>query len=270
MKDMRLYDQVDRILNELREQGIEDDAPLSVEGLTPYDQYHYHGTKAVDHAAKLMGVSDTDEVLDVGSGIGGPARYLAHSCGSHVTALELQPDLNTLAASLTGRCGLSPKVKHICGNFLEGPLNGQTFDAIMSFLVFLHIPPRAKLLRLCHEALKPGGSMVIEDFTKLAEFTPDEEEALKVKVQCGFVPEPETYRSHLKDAGFEIVAFDDMSHSWKDFTADRLAVFLSRREQNVRVNGEGVTDGLEDFYATVAGLFASGKLGGARIHVRRS
>ncbi len=269
MKDMRLYDQVDRILNELREQGIDDDAPLSVEDLTPYDQYHYHGTEAVDHAAGLIGASENSEVLEIGSGIGGPARYLAHSRGSKVTALELQPDLNTLAASLTDRCGLSSRVNHICGNFLEGPPSGKTYDAIMSFLVFLHIPARASLFSLCHDALKPGGSMVIEDFTKLAEFAPDDEEALRVKVQCSYVPEPQTYRSHLEDAGFEIDAFDDMSRSWTDFTAERLAAFRARREHNVRVNGEGVTDGLEDFYATAAGLFAAGKIGGARIHVRR-
>ena len=101
MKDMRLYDQVDRILNELREQGIDDDAPLSVEDLTPFDQYHYHGTEAVDYAAGLMGAAENTDVLEIGSGIGGPARYLAQSKGSRVTALELQPDLNALAASLT-------------------------------------------------------------------------------------------------------------------------------------------------------------------------
>ena len=111
--------------------------------------------------------------------------------------------------------------------------------------------------------------MVIEDYTKLSEFTPADEEALRVKVQCSYVPEPETYRLHLEEAGFEVAAFDDMSRSWTDFTAERLAAFRSRREHNVRVNGESVTDGLEDFYATVAGLFADGKIGGARIHVRK-
>ena len=55
MKDMRLYDQVERILNELHALGIDDDAPLEVEDLTPFDQYHYHGTEAVDEAARLLG-----------------------------------------------------------------------------------------------------------------------------------------------------------------------------------------------------------------------
>ncbi|MEM7424639.1 MAG: methyltransferase domain-containing protein [Pseudomonadota bacterium] len=270
MKEMRLYDQVDRILNELRDQGIDDDAPLSVEDLTPYDQYHYHGTEAVDHAASMMGATPSSEVLEIGSGIGGPSRYLAHSAGSQVTALELQPDLNDLAASLTERCGLSGRVSHFCGNFLDQPFGGRTFDAIMSFLVFLHIPDRKRLFSLCHAALKPGASMVIEDFTKLKEPTPEEAEALRVKVQCSYVPDPQTYQSQLEEAGFEVVSFEDMSVSWTAFTSERLAAFRGRREHNLRVNGEDLTNGLEDFYATAAGLYGAGTIGGARIHARRA
>ena len=56
-KSMKLYDRVERIHNELRELGIPDDAPLTVEQLVPFDQYHYHGTEAVDEAARRVTVS---------------------------------------------------------------------------------------------------------------------------------------------------------------------------------------------------------------------
>lgn len=118
---MRLYDQVERILNELRELGIDEDAPLSVEDLTPFDQYHYHGVEAVDEAAKLMGAVQGTEILEIGSGIGGPARHMANRIGCAITALELQPDLNRLADDLTRRCGLSDRVTHVCANFLDDP-----------------------------------------------------------------------------------------------------------------------------------------------------
>lgn len=269
MKAMRLYDQVDRILNELHHLGIDEEAPLSVEDLTPFDQYHYHGTDAVDEAARMLEADATTRILEIGSGIGGPARYMAQSTGCKVTALELQPDLNALSEQLTGRCGLADQIEHVCGNVLDKPLDGRTYDAIMSFLVFLHIPPRSELFSVCHAALKPGGCMVIEDYIKLKEPTAQDAEALQVKVQCPYLPDMETYREHLEGAGFVSVEIEDMSKSWTSFTGERLAAYRARREHNVKVNGEDLTNGLDDFYATTSDLFARGVVGGVRILARR-
>ena len=269
MKTMRLYDQVERILNELHHLGIDEEAPLSVEDLTPFDQYHYHGTQAVDEAARLLGATAQTEILEIGSGIGGPARHMAHATGCKVTAVELQPDLSTLSEQLTARCGLAERVEHVCGNVLDRPLGGRTFDAIMSFLVFLHIPARAELFSVCRSSLRPGGTMVIEDYIKLKEPSARQAEDLKVKVQCPYVPDMETYRRDLEEAGFVSVEIEDMSSSWTAFTGERLAAYEARREHNVKVNGEDLTNGLHDFYATTAGLFATGVIGGARILARR-
>jgi protein-L-isoaspartate O-methyltransferase len=120
MKAMKLYDRVERIHNELALIDLDGAAPLTVEQLTPFDQYHYFGTEAVDEAIVALGLSAGMRVLDVGSGIGGPARYIAARSSAHVTALELQPDLDTLAADLTKRCGLADLVEHRCGNILDG------------------------------------------------------------------------------------------------------------------------------------------------------
>ncbi|MGH6875385.1 MAG: SAM-dependent methyltransferase, partial [Aestuariivirgaceae bacterium] len=103
---MKLYDQVERINNELAALGLGADAALNVEDLTAFDQYHYLGTSAVDQAIEALGIVATSRVLEIGSGIGGPARYVAQRTGAHVFALELQPDLHQTAESLTRRCGL--------------------------------------------------------------------------------------------------------------------------------------------------------------------
>ena len=44
-------------------------------------------------------------ILEIGSGIGGPARHLVNETGANVTALELQSDQNNLTSDLTTRCG---------------------------------------------------------------------------------------------------------------------------------------------------------------------
>ena len=68
------------------------------ERLFALDQWHYHGTDAVRDAAAFLGLGPTSRVLDIGAGVGGPARFLAHTTGCQVTALELQPELHGSAS----------------------------------------------------------------------------------------------------------------------------------------------------------------------------
>ena len=137
IKTMQLYRKVERIHNELRARGINDHEALRVEDLVALDQYHYHGTAAVDAAISALSLGPNGQVLDVGAGIGGPARYMAFKTGCRVTALELQSDLDRTAAGLTERCGLGGRVSHLCGDILSGMMDGGGFDALVSMLVFL-------------------------------------------------------------------------------------------------------------------------------------
>ena len=267
MKSMKLYTNVQRIHNELAALGIGPDAALRVDQLTPFDQYHYFGTDAVDEAFEVLQLQPGSRVLDVGSGIGGPARYIAAKTGVHVTALELQPDLHEVALELTARCGLSSRVKHVCGNILDGTA-ADSYDAIISFLCFLHIPDRAKLFEACRAALKPGGVMYIEDFGKSRSLSADEAMALSVKVQCAALPDRAEYETHLVSAGFPDVSMNDVTDAWKDFTASRLAVFRTARPRNIEVHGREIVDDLDDFYGAVAQLFQEGAIAGLKIIAR--
>ena len=98
---------------------------------------------------------------------------------------ELQPDLHEVARDLTARCGLSSRVEHVCGNILDSAM-AENYDAIISFLCFLHIPDSGETVwRPAGAALKPEGVMYIEDFGELRALSADEAKALSVKVQCG-------------------------------------------------------------------------------------
>jgi cyclopropane fatty-acyl-phospholipid synthase-like methyltransferase len=266
MKAMKLYDGVNRIYRELEALGLGADAPLRVSDLTPFDQYHYHGTKAVDEAIAAAQISSGMRVLDVGAGIGGPARYLAEMTGAHVTALELQHDLNDTGADLTGRCGLSARVAHVCGNVLDGL--EERYDAMLSLLCFLHIADRATLFRNCRAALKAGGALYIEDYGLRRALSVDEMESLAVKVQCPFLPTVEDYRDDLRQAGFNHVDVVDVTEDWKTFTSARLSAFRAGRARHVALHGEALVAGLDDFYATVARLFAGGAISGLKIVAR--
>ncbi len=260
---MKLYDRVHRIHRELAAQGLTPDLPLKVSDLTPFDQFHYHGTEAVEEAIAALSLKPGMRVLDIGAGIGGPARYIAERTGAHVTALELQEDLSAVGEDLTRRCGLSGLVDHRCGNVLDGVAGN--FDCIVSMLCFLHIPDRARLFRVCRSVLREGGALYIEDFGRNRNATAAETEALAIKVQCPHVPTPEEYRSDLSGAGFAAVQLIDATADWTSFTASRLAAYRAARDRNVTIHGAEVVDGLDDFYATVAGLFSGGFIAGLKI-----
>ena len=267
---MKLYDHVERIKNELREIGLGNSVPLVASDLTPFDQYHYLGTQSVDDAARALGIGAQSRVIDIGSGIGGPARHLAVTTGCEVVAVELQSDLHDLAVYLTRRCALENQVKHICGDILAPlPLLGP-FDCIVSFLCFLHIADHDRLFSVCRELLSEKGQMFIEDFFLRQEPTPEQSDALRIKVACSGLSDASTYLHELRRAGFVVGHFEDMTGRWTDFTVERLRSFRMARARNIDVHGVEVTDGLDDFYATVAGLFVDGVIGGARIHARMS
>ena len=79
---MKLYTHVEGIQNELLELGKSAGEPLGVDELSALDQLHYHGTEALDEALHRLGAGAGQRWLEIGSGIDGPARYLAHRWGS--------------------------------------------------------------------------------------------------------------------------------------------------------------------------------------------
>ena len=268
IKSMGLYRNVDRILADLKASGFDDDHPLTVDDLTRFDQYHYEGTSAVDDAIGFLQPGPGTHILDVGSGLGGPARYIADRTGSQVTALEIQDDLNDTATSLTARCKLDGLVRHINGDVLEGPVEADMFHGIVSMLCFLHIPDRARLFDNCARALVEGGVLFTDDYYERAPLTDTEKADLAEKVYCHYVPTIDRYVDDLREAGFVQVTTVDKTADWTDFVNDRLEQFHSLRADLGHRYGTETVANLDDFYTTVAGLFNNGHLGGLRLTAR--
>jgi cyclopropane fatty-acyl-phospholipid synthase-like methyltransferase len=268
IKSMKLYHQVERVFNELRAMGIADSDPIDVEALCKFDQYHYLGTDAVDEGIRQLAIGQDMQVLEVGSGIGGPSRYLAHAAGCEMTAMELQDDLNQTAKVLTERCGLGGKVRHVCGDILNGS-PAADYDALVSWLTFLHIPDRPRLYNECFKALKPGAGIYVEDYFERGSLTTPERAALSREVYCDHVPSMDDYRRELEQAGFESIQLLDVSNQWSDFVAGRLAAFEAGRERNIKLHGSDLVTGLHEFYSTIVDLFGGGNLGGICVIARK-
>ena len=268
IKSMKLYHHLNRVMNELRELGKDETEVLRVDELSGFDQLHYHGTEAVDEAIRAVGINEHSTVLEIGSGLGGPARYLAAATGAEVTALELQEDHHLMASDLTVRCGLGGRVKHLCGDFLTHPWDGKRFQAIVSWLALYHIPQREVLLERCRSLLEIGGFVYAEDLCERRPFDDLEKAELKSELYANYLPTRDQYRLDLVASGLEAVLLEDMSDDWTAFTRARLDQYLEHRDRHLRVHGEEVFETMCGFYETMVHLFSEGKLGGVRVVAR--
>jgi cyclopropane fatty-acyl-phospholipid synthase-like methyltransferase len=265
---MPLYFNLRRIYNELAEAGVGPGQPFRPEQLFPFDQIHYHGTDAVRHAAVTLGLTSANRVLEIGSGLGGPARYLAHTVGCHVTALDIQEEMHALASDLTARCGLADRVTHVLGDALTCPFPASSFDAVVSWLAVHQIPQRPLLFERLHHALKPGGALYLEDLHARAPFTGSDVDDVRTVLIGVTMTAADDYERELRAAGFADIQLIDMTADWSAFCAGRAQAWRDARERHTRVHGVETYETLEGFFAAVQRLFEHGSLGGIRIIAR--
>jgi SAM-dependent methyltransferase len=136
---------------------------LTVTQLAPLDQFHTRGVLATAELASAAGLDPSTRVLDLGCGIGGPARYLAATFGCKVTGVDLSPGFIDAATYLTARCGLSDRVTLQIADALHLPFEDAAFDTVFLQHVAMNIEDRSALYAEVRRSLTPGGRFVTYD-----------------------------------------------------------------------------------------------------------
>src|SRR6516165_2563773 len=131
--------------------------------LAALDQFHTRGLAATAELAKLAGIAAGMSVLDVGSGVGGPARFLAATCGCRVTGVDLSQPFVDAARYLTQRTGQSGQVSFETASALDLPFDDGQFDVVLLQHVAMNIADRARLYREIRRVLKFGGRFATYD-----------------------------------------------------------------------------------------------------------
>ncbi len=245
--------------------------PLTVEDLTSLghlDQYHYYETEACDEAIQRLKIDDGKYVLDIGSGIGGPARYISQKTQAAFTCVEMQEDLNHMARLLTERVGLQQKIEYLTGDFMKLELPYKKYDNILSFLVFLHMSEKPQIFNKCFQVLKPGGQVLIEDLFRIGDFDSQEKEKLQDVISAKELLTVDDYVTDLQQAGFTDLIVEDLTTSWSAWCNRRHQQFILDKN-NIILYGEKIFASRSHFYCTVKDLFNGGNLGGVRIIGKR-
>ena len=140
-----------------------EDQSLTVAQLAPLDQFHIRGILATAELAGVAGIEPSSRVLDLGCGIGGPARYLAANFGCHVTGVDLSPGFIEAATYLTTRCSLANRVTFQVSNALQLPFEDAAFDAVFLQHAAMNIGDRPELYAAVRRILAPGGRFATYD-----------------------------------------------------------------------------------------------------------
>jgi ubiquinone/menaquinone biosynthesis C-methylase UbiE len=256
------------ILEKLRADGVDLEA-LTEEVLEGYDQDHFGGLEAVDVLAEKAGIVRGSRVLDVCSGMGGPARYLAHRLGCRVTGLDITQSRHEGAIRLTRMVGLDDLVDFRLGNALAMPFEGASFDVVISQEAFAHLPEKPRLIAECARVVRPGGVVAFTDILRLDGLSEIEFERLRRGMTFQSLESLEGYVRLLAEAGCAVIAKDDLSAWWTEVLKERLEMYRSLEDTTVARFGRAHFRRWDETYAFFVGLFAAGRLGGGRFVARR-
>jgi len=192
-------------------EGGKDLERLTPEDLAPADEFHIGGRQAtVDFVAEFEPTADM-HWLDIGSGLGGPSRYIAHRYACRVTGIDLSEEYVAVAASLSRRVGLDDKVGYRQASALALPFEDNSFDGAYMQHVGMNIADKTKLFNEVHRVLKPGGIFALYDVMRGNDGVFNYPVPWASGAESNFIETPATYRALLSTEGFELIKERDRS-----------------------------------------------------------
>jgi ubiquinone/menaquinone biosynthesis C-methylase UbiE len=190
---------------------------LKTSDLSTVDEFHIRGRKATLELGRQMNLGEDSDVLDIGSGLGGPARTIAQEYGCHVTGIDLTQAFCDAALQLSKWVSIDSRVMFQQGDATSLPFEENQFDTAMTIHVAMNIPAKDKMYAEAKRIIKSDGIFAVYDVLK--------GEGGDVLFPVPWAREPsinhlvtrDEMEALLTQAGFEILQVNDSteeSHGW--------------------------------------------------------
>lgn len=179
---------------------------IAIDDLAPVDEFHIGGRQASQDFLDQLGLAPEHRVLDVGCGLGGPARFTGDRYGCRVSGIDLTAEYVETGRALCAWVGLDDKIELTHGSALDMPFTDGAFDFAYMMHVGMNIADKPALFAEVHRVLRPGGKFGIYDVMA------QNDEAIDFPVPWATTPDtsalatPEAYGDALRSAGFAIEA----------------------------------------------------------------
>lgn len=180
-------------------------ASATVEVLAPVDEFHVGGRPATIELCQQLGANESSTVLDVGSGIGGTARFIASTFGTDVTGIDLTPEYVEVANELSQATGLGGRTRFEHGSATELPFDDESFDIATQLHVGMNIADKDRLFAEVFRVLRPAGRFGVYDMMRQTDADFSFPVPWATDQSMSFVEPPSTYLTAAEAAGFELV-----------------------------------------------------------------
>ena len=207
-----------------------------------------------------LNLSAGDHLLEIASGSGGPALYLAGKFGCRITGL----DINEEGIKTANQQALDADIKGVKFQFADVnrrlPFDDEIFDAVMCMDSMNHFGNRFGVLREWHRVLKAGRRILFTDPVVITGPVSNEELAARSSIGFFIFIPLETTKNFIKEAGFKLIRCEDVttnieltSGRWRDSRQ-------KHREELIKIEGEERFEGLQKFFETVRQLTSQRRL----------
>ena len=215
----------DSILEGLKKSGIELN-DIASDHLSAADEFHIGGTEATKFVADQLGEISNQKILDVGCGIGGPARFIANKTECQVVGIDLTPSFVKTGNALTDLVSMRNSVNLIEGNAADMSSYPDSYDAAYMMHVGMNISDKRSAFEGVSGALKTGSRFVIYDIMRMKEGQLTFPLPWASKGKGSAVDSPANYASILESVGLKVIDIEVK----KEFAVEFFQNMMKRME----------------------------------------